>query len=303
MVVRPGVRVARAAPQTVSTRAPIELEPEARDRFRLGIDERLPRVVEGADVVHLGQVADQEDQQGDNAADRDCHRGHLTELLAAGGHRDHQQDEGEDRQHQGRVAVLVRGADRLERLAAGRGQVEDVGELRDPEHRGPGRAGQDKQGLRPWESAHDSARSPGAIPPTSRCDAGLAITFRRKRSDRVTSWGDPGEDPGERRGQRPEPAPRLQGRSAQPEADLNASDRARMSRRRSRRSLRVSERPSWRARSVSSSSRLRGRLRRPNFVRVPFLGAIRPLLSSSVAPGCPHRDPWALTVSMENGAT
>ena len=37
--------------------------------------------------------------------------------------------------------------------------------------------------------------------------------------------------------------------------------------------------------------------------RNPFLGAIRPLLSSSVAPGCPRRAPWALTVSMENGAT
>src|SRR3954464_11307597 len=34
-----------------------ELEPESRDGLRLGVDEGLARVVEGADVVHLRQVA------------------------------------------------------------------------------------------------------------------------------------------------------------------------------------------------------------------------------------------------------
>jgi hypothetical protein len=66
---------------------------------------------------------------------------------------------------------------------------------------------------------------------------------------------------------------------------------------------RDSARASARVLSVSSSERLRGRLRRPMRPRIPRLEAITPLLSSSVAPGCPSGSPRALTVSMENGAT
>ena len=59
----------------------------------------------------------------------------------------------------------------FEGLAAGRGQVEDVGELRDAEHRGCSRAGKHEERLGPGEPSHDSVCSPGEIPPTSLREA------------------------------------------------------------------------------------------------------------------------------------
>src|SRR5215204_3842075 len=125
-----------------------QLEPEARDRLRLRVDEGLPGVVERADLVYVGEVADQEDQQRDQPTDGDRHRRHLPELLVPRSEGDQNEDEGEDGEHQGRVAVLVLRADRLQSLAARRGEMEDVGELRRAQHRRGGGAGEDEQRLR-----------------------------------------------------------------------------------------------------------------------------------------------------------
>jgi len=138
-----------------------QLEPEAGDGLGLRVDERLARVVERSDLVHVGQVADQEDEQGDQAADRDGHRRHLPELLVPRRERDQQQHQGEDREDERRVAMLIPGADRLQSLAARRGEVEDVRELRGAEHRrGPG-TGEHEQGLGARQSLHCSAWRPG----------------------------------------------------------------------------------------------------------------------------------------------
>jgi hypothetical protein len=126
-----------------------------------GVDERLARVIQRPDLVDVGEIPDQEDQQRDETAHRDSHRGDLTELLVPGTDRDQDQDHGEDREHQSRVAVLILGADRLQSLAAGWGEMEDVDELRNAEHaRGPG-AGEYEQRLGTRKPSHGSAWRPG----------------------------------------------------------------------------------------------------------------------------------------------
>ncbi len=61
------VIVASAPPDRARPRAPSSLEPEAALGDCLGVDERLAGVVEGADLAGVGQVDDEEDQEGDHA--------------------------------------------------------------------------------------------------------------------------------------------------------------------------------------------------------------------------------------------